>query len=331
VPGAADALLDVRDVRVCFDTEVGKVPAVRGVDLRVERGETVAVVGESGCGKSVTALAILRLLDPTGRVESGEIRFGGRDLRALSDEEMRDLRGGRIGMVFQEPMTSLNPVFTIGNQIGEVLTIHRGLSKREGRSEVIRLLEKVGIPAPAERIDQYPHELSGGMKQRVMIAMAIACEPDVLIADEPTTALDVTVQAQILELLQALQREMGMAILLITHNLGVVAQFARRVLVMYAGKIVESTDVATLFREPLHPYTEALLEALPSRSRHGQRLASIEGTVPSPLEYPPGCAFCARCPVAEPRCAQDEPPLETPQPGHAVACWLHTGGRRDEA
>ncbi|UCE86133.1 MAG: ABC transporter ATP-binding protein [Deltaproteobacteria bacterium] len=323
--GAAGALLEVRDLHVSFDTEAGAVPAVRGVDLRVQRGETLAVVGESGCGKSVTALAILRLLDPSGRIERGAVRFDGQDLLGLSEPEMRALRGRRIGMVFQEPMTSLNPVFTVGDQIGEVLAIHRGLGKRERRAEAIRLLEKVGIPAAAERVDQYPHEMSGGMKQRVMIAIAIACEPEVLIADEPTTALDVTVQAQILDLLRALQQEMRMAIVLITHNLGVVAQFAQRVLVMYAGKIVERSDVATLFREPLHPYTRALLRALPSRSAHAERLVSIAGTVPSPLEYPPGCAFCARCPDVLPRCADDEPRLEGVEAGHAVACWLHAG------
>ncbi len=314
-------LLELRDLCVTFETDAGKVPAVRGVDLRVERGETVALVGESGCGKSVTALATMRLLGPTGNIAQGEIRFEGRDLIELSEEEVRALRGGRIGMVFQEPMTSLNPVFRIGDQIAEVLATHRGLEKRERRREATRLLEKVGIPAAATRVDQYPHELSGGMKQRAMIAMAIACEPDLLIADEPTTALDVTVQAQILDLLDGLQREMGMAILLITHNLGVVAHYAKRVYVMYAGKIAESADVVTLFRAPLHPYTRALLRALPSRGRRGERLASIEGNVPAPLEYPAGCAFCTRCPEVRPRCAGEQPPLEERAPGHAAACF----------
>jgi oligopeptide/dipeptide ABC transporter ATP-binding protein len=323
VGGAAEPLLDVRGLRVSFDTEAGRVPAVRGVDLCLGRGETLALVGESGCGKSVTALAILRLLDPNGRIDGGNVRFAGRDLLALSEQEMRAVRGGEIGMIFQEPMTSLNPVFTIGDQIGEVLAIHRGFSKSDGRAEAVRLLDKVRIPAAAERLNQYPHELSGGMKQRVMIAIAVACEPDLLIADEPTTALDVTVQAQILDLLEALQKDMGMAIILITHNLGVVAQFAQRSLVMYAGKIVERTDTASLFRDALHPYARALLRALPARAVRGERLLSIEGSVPSPLEYPPGCAFCTRCPEEQERCSRDEPPLESVGPDRAVACWLH--------
>jgi oligopeptide/dipeptide ABC transporter ATP-binding protein len=236
---------------------------------------------------------------------------------------MRSVRGKEIGMIFQEPMTSLNPVFTIGDQIGEVLQLHQGLSERDARSEVLRLLEKVGIPSSAQRIDQYPHELSGGMKQRVMIAIAIACEPDLLIADEPTTALDVTIQAQILELLQRLQEEMRMAILLITHNLGVVAQFAHDVQVMYAGKIVEQADVVTLFKHPQHPYTQALLEALPRPGSRAKRLASIQGTVPSPLQYPPGCGFASRCPHVLSYCADLEPRLEDTDPGHKVACWLY--------
>jgi oligopeptide/dipeptide ABC transporter ATP-binding protein len=318
-------VLELRDLCVEFETDAGKLPAVRGVDLRVERGETVALVGESGCGKSVTALATMRLLGSTGRIAQGEIRFEGRDLVELPEEEVRALRGGRIGMVFQEPMTSLNPVFRIGDQVAEVLATHQGLEKGERRREATRLLDKVGIPAAATRVDQYPHELSGGMKQRAMIAMAIACEPDLLIADEPTTALDVTVQAQILDLLDGLQREMGMAILLITHNLGVVAQYAKRVYVMYAGKIAESADVETLFHAPLHPYTRALLRALPARGRRGERLASIEGNVPAPLEYPAGCAFCTRCPEVRPRCAGEQPPLEEHAPGHAAACF-YAGG-----
>jgi oligopeptide/dipeptide ABC transporter ATP-binding protein len=299
-------VLELRDLCVEFETDAGKLPAVRGVDLRVERGETVALVGESGCGKSVTALATMRLLGSTGRIAQGEIRFEGRDLVELPEEEVRALRGGRIGMVFQEPMTSLNPVFRIGDQVAEVLATHQGLEKGERRREATRLLDKVGIPAAATRVDQYPHELSGGMKQRAMIAMAIACEPDLLIVD-------------------GLQREMGMAILLITHNLGVVAQYATRVYVMYAGKIAESADVETLFHAPLHPYTRALLRALPARGRRGERLASIEGNVPAPLEYPAGCAFCTRCPEVRPRCAGEQPPLEEHAPGHAAACF-YAGG-----
>jgi peptide/nickel transport system ATP-binding protein/oligopeptide transport system ATP-binding protein len=324
-PPSVPALLEIRDLRVSFAGEGGELPAVRGVSLRVGRGETLALVGESGCGKSVTALALMRLLDPNARV-SGSLRFRGEELAALDDAGMRRIRGAEIGMIFQEPMTSLNPVFRIGDQIGEVLELHRGLDRAAARGAAIELLTRVRIPDPERRAEQFPHELSGGMKQRVMIAMALACDPALLIADEPTTALDVTIQAQILELLRALRQDAGMAILLITHDLGVVAQFADRVAVMYAGEIVEEGAVRELFRRPLHPYTRALLRALPRPGRRG-RLDAIEGTVPSPRELPPGCAFSARCEEVLARCAGEPPPLALPE-GRPVRCWLHERAAR---
>ncbi|HXK18473.1 MAG TPA: ABC transporter ATP-binding protein, partial [Polyangiaceae bacterium] len=270
-----DALLQVRDLRVEFETDAGPVLAVRGVDLEVQAGETVALVGESGCGKSVTALSVMRLL--TGRIAAGEIRFGGRDLAKLSEAEMRRIRGSQIGMIFQEPMTSLNPVFRIGQQIEEVLTLHQKLKPAAARAQALELLERVGIPSPGTRIDQYPHELSGGMKQRVMIAIAIACRPKLLIADEPTTALDVTIQAQIMALLKSLQQELGMAVLLITHDLGVVAEMADEVAVMYAGRVVERAPGPGIFDDPQHPYTLGLLGAIPKIEEDRDRLLAIEG------------------------------------------------------
>jgi peptide/nickel transport system ATP-binding protein len=318
-----ETLLAIKNLRVSFFTDKGEVQAVRDVSLTINRGQTLALVGESGCGKSTVALAIMRLIEDPGRIVGGQILFKGQDLAALSEPTLRTIRGKAIGMIFQEPMTSLNPVFTIGRQIGEVLQTHMGLSEREVRPAVLRLLEKVRIPSAAQRFDQYPHELSGGMKQRVMIAMALACQPDLLIADEPTTALDVTIQAQILDLLQMLQAEMRMAILLITHNLGVVAQFANDVQVMYAGKIVEQADVVTLFKNPLHPYTRALLKALPHPRHRAERLAAIKGTVPAPLQYPTGCAFAPRCPEALDYCLDKPPLLQEVEPEHEVACWLY--------
>ncbi len=317
------ALLEVSHLSTSFFTDKGEVRAVEDVSFRIQPRQTLALVGESGCGKSVTALSIMRLLDYPGRIVGGHIFFRGRDLLSLSDKELRKVRGKDIGMVFQEPMTSLNPVFTIGDQIGEVLEIHTDLSKQEVRQEVIRLLEKVHIPSPEKRYDQYPHEMSGGMKQRVMIAMALACKPDLLIADEPTTALDVTIQAQILELLKELQQEMGMAILLITHNLGVVAQFAQEVIVMYASRIVERASVPKLFANPSHPYTRALLRSLPKPGVRETRLESIQGTVPSPLVYPKGCHFSTRCPEVLECCAEEEPPLVQIESDHEAVCWLH--------
>lgn len=323
---AASPLLEVSHLSTSFFSDQGEIRAVEDVSFSVQPGQTVALVGESGCGKSVTALSIMQLVDFPGKVVGGQVVFKGADLLTLPDKKIRRIRGNQIGMVFQEPMTSLNPVFTVGDQIGEVLDIHTNLTKREIRQEVIRLLEKVQIPAPDRRIDQYPHEMSGGMKQRVMIAMALACRPDLLIADEPTTALDVTIQAQILELLKELQREMGMAILLITHNLGVVAQFAQDVIVMYASRIVERASVPQLFAAPSHPYTRALLRSLPKPGARETRLESIPGTVPSPLMYCRGCHFSTRCPDVLARCPDEEPPLVAIEPGHESVCWLHQPG-----
>ncbi len=316
-------LLTIRDLHVSFFTDKGEARAVRGIDLAIEPGQTLALVGESGCGKSATALSIMRLIESPGRIVHGSLVYQGQDLARLPEPALRAIRGKSIGMIFQEPMTSLNPVLPIGNQIGEVLRLHQGLSERAAKQEVLRLLETVGIPSPTQRFGQYPHELSGGMKQRVMIAIALACRPALLVADEPTTALDVTVQAQILDLLKRLQDEIGMAILLITHNLGVVAQFAQLVAVMYAGKIVERAPVRTLFHTPVHPYTQALIRAVPRRGRRAERLAAITGTVPAPLSYPPGCAFAARCPAVLEYCPSRQPQVTSVGPDHETACWLH--------
>jgi len=327
--GGLEVLLEVRDLRVEFQTDAGPVLAVRGVDLEVLAGETVALVGESGCGKSVTALSVMRLL--TGRIAAGEIRFCGRDLATLPEVELRRIRGGQIGMIFQEPMTSLNPVFRVGQQIEEVLALHQNLKPAAARAQALELLQRVGIPSPATRIDQYPHELSGGMKQRVMIAIAIACRPKLLIADEPTTALDVTIQAQIMALLQSLQQELGMAVLLITHDLGVVAHAAQRVNVMYAGKIVEHGSVRDIFKRPAHPYTQALLGALPHPLAPARRLEAIPGRVPAASMLPAGCAFCARCRHAFAPCSTEQPPLLDVAPSHVAACWLHDKKRASSA
>ena len=316
-------LLEVKHLSTSFFTDKGEIRSVEDVSFTIQAGETLALVGESGCGKSVTAFSIMRLVDHPGRIVSGEILFKGQNLLDLPESEMRKIRGKSIGMIFQEPMTSLNPVFTIGDQIGEALHIHTDLTDGEIRKEVLKLLEKVRIPSPERRIDQYPHEMSGGMKQRVMIAMALACKPDLLIADEPTTALDVTIQAQILDLLKSLQDEMGMAILLITHNLGVVAQFSRDVIVMYASKIAERANVEQLFNNPSHPYTKALLNSLPRPGERGKRLESIKGTVPSPLQYPQGCHFSTRCLEVLAHCAEKPPPLVQIGDGHETSCWLH--------
>ena len=306
---------------VTFDSEGDGVAVVDDVSIAIQHGETVALVGESGCGKSVTALAALGLLDSPGRVTHGDVFLEDQSLLGLSPEGLRAIRGRRISMIFQEPMTSLNPVFTVGDQIAETLLTHGELTRAAAHEEAVRLLDQVGIPSPETRVSQYPHELSGGMKQRAMIAIALACKPDLLIADEPTTALDVTIQAQILMLLRSLQKELGMSILLITHNLGVVAQFARRVMVMYAGHIVEQADVLDLFQSPRHPYTQGLLASLPSPSQHRQDLASIEGNVPTPDQYAPGCRFCTRCAVVMQRCGVEKPPLVDDGNAHLTACW----------
>jgi peptide/nickel transport system ATP-binding protein len=318
-------LLEVEDLKTYFFTRDGVVRAVDGVSFSVGRGETLAIVGESGCGKSVTSLSILRLIaTPPGRTVGGRVLFEGADLLALPEPEMRKVRGDAISMIFQEPMTSLNPVLTIGHQIAEVLMLHRGFSKEEANQRAIAMLKLVHMPEAERRVLQYPHELSGGMRQRVMIAMALACEPRLLIADEPTTALDVTIQAQILDLMRELKARTGAAIVLITHDLGVVAEMAERVVVMYAGRKVEEAPVAALFARPRHPYTRGLLDSIPKLSggRRGMiRLSEIAGTVPSLAEPIIGCAFAPRCAYATARCRTEYPPLEEKIPGHRVACW----------
>ena len=322
----AAPLLEVQDLKTYFFTRDGVVRAVDGVSFSVGEGETLAIVGESGCGKSVTSLSILRLIaSPPGRIVSGSLRFQGRDLLGLSESQMRAVRGNEISMIFQEPMTSLNPVLTIGRQIAEALVLHRGLSTREATKRAIEMLRRVNLSEPERRIRQYPHQLSGGMRQRVMIAMALACDPRVLIADEPTTALDVTIQAQILDLMRALQEKTGTAIVLITHDLGVVAEMAQRVVVMYAGRKVEEAPVEALFERPLHPYTRGLLKSIPRlnalRTGAQARLAEIPGTVPSLSEEPVGCIFEPRCAFATARCRAQYPPLEAKMAGHFAACW----------
>jgi oligopeptide/dipeptide ABC transporter ATP-binding protein len=316
----SERALNLDRLHVSFFTDAGELSVVRDVSFSVAAGETLALVGESGCGKSVTALATMGLLDHPGRIVAGEITLGGDVISGFSEQQMRNVRGARIGMIFQEPMTSLNPVFTIGRQLGEVLRLHRGHDDRAARAASLALLERVHIPAARERLRQYPHELSGGMKQRVMIAMAIACEPQLLIADEPTTALDVTIQAQILGLLDELQSELGMAVVLITHNLGVVAQYAQRVAVMYAGEIVEQAPVADLFADPRHPYTQALLQSLPGTVAPGRQLKVIQGTVPTPREFPPGCRFATRCSEVLSRCETEVPPASQ-RGNHVFSCW----------
>ncbi|GGF36194.1 ABC transporter ATP-binding protein [Aliidongia dinghuensis] len=315
-------LIDVRDLAVEFATEHGTVRPVDGVSFSVRPGRTLGIVGESGCGKSVTSLAIMGLLaQPPARVAGGEILFDGQDLLSLAPEALRDLRGDQLSMIFQEPMSALNPSFTIGDQIGEVLVRHRGLKRAAAVDEAIQLLRLVGIPSPERRVHDYPHRLSGGMRQRVVIAMALACRPKLLIADEPTTALDVTIQAQILDLLRRLRDETGTAIILITHDLGVIAELADEVAVMYAGRVVERAPVDRLFADPQHPYTIGLLGAVARLDRTVERLAVIEGTVPSPLSAPPGCRFNPRCPFAIERCRAEAPPLAVVAPGHQAACW----------
>jgi oligopeptide/dipeptide ABC transporter ATP-binding protein len=301
---------------------MGVFPAVDGVDFEIFPGETLGVVGESGCGKSVTALSVLRLLpEPPARVERGEVLFEGRDLLQLPLKELRRIRGSRIAMIFQEPMTSLNPVFTVGNQIEEVLQVHTDLARSARRQRVIELLDLVGIPSPAQRVNDYPHQLSGGMRQRVMIAMALACDPSLLIADEPTTALDVTIQAQILDLLESLKQRLDMAVLLITHDLGVVAETAQRVAVLYAGRVVETGTVGDLFRSPRHPYTEGLLKSTPgAKVEHRAPLHVIPGVVPDLVDRTTGCRFRERCARAQPICERVDPQLERTAPGHAMAC-----------
>jgi len=316
-------LLEIEGLQTQFFTSAGTVRAVDGISYTVDEGETVAVVGESGCGKSVSALSILRLVaDPPGKVVGGSIKFQGRDLLQLSDEEMRDVRGNDIAMVFQEPMTSPNPVLTIGMQITETLQHHLGMSDEEANARAVELLGMVGISEPQRRLSQYPHHLSGGMRQRVMIAIALACEPKLIIADEPTTALDVTIQAQILELMKNLTRQFGVALIVITHNLGVVARYADRVNVMYAGKIIETGSAADVYHNPKHPYTLALLKSVPRLDLPRQaKLDPVEGQPPDLARLDNGCPFRPRCRFAVDRCAQENPALEQINPGHFSACW----------
>jgi len=321
--GGGPPLLRIRDLRTCFHTDEGTVRAVDGISFDAYSGETVGVVGESGCGKSVTALSVMRLIPiPPGEIAGGGIFFADEDLVQVPESRMRRIRGGEIGMIFQEPMTSLNPVFTVGDQIEESVRLHLGLRPAAAREHAIEMLRKVGIPAPRSRVDEYPHQLSGGMRQRVMIAIALACNPKLLIADEPTTALDVTIQAQILDLIRSLQQDLGMAVILITHDLGVIAETAHRVVVMYASKIVEQADVIELFGRPLHPYTRGLFRSIPSLTGARGRLETIEGSVPNPLEFPEGCRFHNRCSFATPYCATAEPPLREVEARHRAACWL---------
>jgi oligopeptide/dipeptide ABC transporter ATP-binding protein len=329
-----EPLLSVRGLKTYFFTDDGVVRSVDGVDITVNQGETLGIVGESGCGKSVTSLSIMRLVPaPHGKVVEGEIVFDGKNLLELKEKEMRSIRGNEITMIFQEPMTSLNPVFRIGDQLGEALRLHMGLNRRQALTRAVELLEQVGIPRPDEVVHDYPHQLSGGMRQRVMIAMAMACQPKLLIADEPTTALDVTIQAQILDLMRKIKKESGTAIMLITHDLGVVAEMCDRVVVMYAGKVVEESDVLTIFEHPKHPYTQGLLESMPKLNVQQDRLKSISGNVPTPFEMPQGCKFAPRCPHAMELCHTAEPTLQTVEDdvAHQVRCWLYEGTNRHVA
>jgi oligopeptide/dipeptide ABC transporter ATP-binding protein len=324
-------LLQVRNLETSFFTPEGQVRAIDGISFEIGEGKTIGLVGESGCGKSVTSLSIMRLIpSPPGKIVGGEIMYRDRDLLRLNNEEMRKIRGNEISMIFQEPMTSLNPVFTVGNQIGEAIRLHQGLGKKETRQKTIDMLRLVKIADPESRVDSYPHQLSGGMRQRIMIAMALSCNPSLLIADEPTTALDVTIQAQILDLMKELQQKIGgMALLLITHDLGVVAEQADDVAIMYAGKIVERSNTRAIFNRPFHPYTVGLINSLPGAGAlKKKRLDAIPGVVPNPLHLPSGCRFRDRCPRAADLCAQVEPKLEEKAPGHTAACHFpHTETR----
>jgi len=321
-------LLSVKNVSVQFSTEDGIAQAVGDVSFSIKKGKTFALVGESGCGKSVTALSIMRLIPaPAGRIVSGRITFGETNLLGLSEKRMRAIRGSKIAMIFQEPMTSLNPVYTAGNQIAEAIMLHQKKNAAQAWSDAVEMLQKVGISDPQQRVGEYPHQMSGGMRQRVMTAMAVSCEPELLIADEPTTALDVTIQAQILDLLDDLQRQNGMSILLITHDLGIVAERADEVAVMYASRIAEVADSQRLFENPLHPYTQGLLRSLPRLDFSAKRLQTIPGTVPDPLHFPSGCKFHPRCPIGhnDKWCQTVEPKLKEVQPGRCVACWYAPG------
>lgn len=320
----SQTLLEVKNLKTVFKIPSGMLKAVNDVSFVIRKGESVGLVGESGCGKSMLSLSLLRLVPSPGIIAGGEILWEGKDLLKLSKKEMRAIRGKKIAMIFQEPMTSLNPVFTIGDQIAEAIELHEGGTKQQIRSRVLEMLQLVGIPSPEDRIDQYPHELSGGMRQRVMIAMALACKPDLLIADEPTTALDVTIQAQILELLKTLQKNLGMALLLITHDLGVVAEVAHRVFVMYAGQLVEEGTCEALFQKPQHPYTQGLLKSIPPLQKvpEGKRMETIPGSVPSLIDLPKGCFFQDRCPKVQQKCRDHAVPFEEKLPAQKARCFF---------
>ncbi|MDZ4713739.1 MAG: ABC transporter ATP-binding protein [bacterium] len=315
-------LLEVKNLKTYFYTDDGVAKAVDDVSFDLDKGETLGLVGESGCGKSVSALSIMRLIaSPPGKIVGGEILFKGTNILNKTEKEMQSIRGNDIGMIFQEPMTSLNPVFTCGNQIEEAVILHQKLSKSQAKEKAIEMLKLVGIPAPEQRYNEYPHQLSGGMRQRIMIAMALSCNPEILIADEPTTALDVTVQAQILELINKLQKDLGMGVIMITHDLGVIAEVSTRVAVMYAAKVAEYGTVDQIFYNPKHPYTIGLLNSIPKLSQKKGRLVTIEGNVPPPTNYPKGCHFCTRCPFVLEKCWTEEPPVVQVEPGHTAACW----------
>jgi oligopeptide/dipeptide ABC transporter ATP-binding protein len=315
-------LLEVKNLQTYFYTDDGVATAVDDVSFDVDKGETLGLVGESGCGKSVSALSIMRLIpNPPGKIVGGQVFFKGKDLLKISDKEMQNIRGNDIGMIFQEPMTSLNPVFTCGDQIQEAVMLHQDLNKQDAKAKAIEMLTLVGIPAPEQRYGEYPHQLSGGMRQRIMIAMALSCNPEILIADEPTTALDVTVQAQILELIKKLQNELGMGVIMITHDLGVIAEVCNKVAVMYASKVAEYGSVMDIFYNPKHPYTIGLLSSIPKINKGKERLATIEGSVPAPTNYPKGCHFATRCKFAIEKCWNEQPPLFQISEGHVAACW----------
>jgi len=328
----AQQLLSVKNLKTYFYTEDGVVPAVDGISFDLDKGGTIGIVGESGSGKSVTSLSVMRLIPiPPGKIEAGSvIEFEGRDLTKLSESEMRRIRGNEISMIFQEPMTSLNPVFTIGDQIMEAIILHQKLDRRQARNKAVEMLTLVGIPSPEQRVDEYPHQLSGGMRQRVMIAMALSCNPKLLIADEPTTALDVTIQAQILDLMRNLRQDFDTAIMLITHDLGVIAELVEQVAVMYTGKIVEYADTGTVFQDPQHPYTLGLLGSIPRMDTDQQRLQAIPGSVPTPGNFPEGCGFHPRCPYAKDLCVEKKPPLFTVGEEHLSACWRAVDYQEDK-
>lgn len=323
-----ETVLEVKDLKTYFYTPDGVVKAVDGINLSIKRGSLLGIVGESGCGKSMTAMSILNLVpQPPGRIVSGEILYEGKDILKLKESEMRAIRGAKISMIFQEPMTALNPVFTVGEQIAEALRVHKGMSRREAMDKAAELLSLVNIPSASDRVRDYPHQLSGGMRQRVMIAMAISCSPSIVIADEPTTALDVTVQAQVLDLLKQLMKKMGMSMILITHDLGVIAEVANDVAVMYAGRIVEYTSTEALFAAPTHPYTEGLLNSIPRfNEKKRERLKTISGIVPRLLDLPAGCKFYGRCGIAIDRCKNEEPLLKETAKGHLTRCWVRERG-----